>query len=285
MADVSDKIPLTLGAYFSNNTFTVNAFAPSTTITPQIIQDTTQPFTNTTNWRLLSGIYQASGGENYLSFGNFRVQNQIVETRVPHNNTPAACNFTVSNYSYFFVDDVSLYETYSPPLLKDTSICYGEEISLGTDEVISSLTYTWQPSEGLSCINCSNPTAKITKNITYVLTTQFCDALSTDSVRLAVKFCPNKDIPNVFTPNGDGINDVWQAIIPSGSTNINCNVYNRWGNVVYSLIAQPPVTNAIWDGYTPSGIPCSEGVYFYSLTYDDSDGNSQQLKGCISLFK
>jgi gliding motility-associated-like protein len=85
------------------------------------------------------------------------------------------------------------------------------------------------------------------------------------------------EIPNVFTPNGDGINDVYS--ISSTEDVTLFNIVNRWGNVVYSwnsgLIQ--------WDG-TINGLKASEGVYFYNLQFQ-SCGSEIQKTGHISLLR
>lgn len=69
----------------------------------------------------------------------------------------------------------------------------------------------------------------------------------------------NIDIPNVFTPNGDGVNDSFyfnNKVI--NATEIN--ILNRWGNIVYYS-----TNNFTWDGITNSGELCSQGTYFYII--------------------
>ena len=96
-------------------------------------------------------------------------------------------------------------------------------------------------------------------------------------------------IPNIFTPNNDGANDVWAIKFPYGYYLQELYIYNRWGTLIYernnlnfnkqgySLIA--------WDGYTTSGEECSTGVYFYVMRYTDRSGIVKSLKGNISLMK
>lgn len=66
------------------------------------------------------------------------------------------------------------------------------------------------------------------------------------------------EIPNVFTPDGDGINDLFTADLPA--TEGSVSVLNRWGQTVFT--SELPFA---WDG-TSNGAPCSEGVYFYLIT-------------------
>jgi gliding motility-associated-like protein len=68
------------------------------------------------------------------------------------------------------------------------------------------------------------------------------------------------EIPNVFTPNGDGFNDVF--IIPSsGMKEFSLIIYNRWGSELFRTEA----SRVSWDGMTISGRPAPEGTYFYEL--------------------
>ena len=129
-----------------------------------------------------------------------------------------------------------------------------------------------------------------------ILTKQNCNIITKDSITITVKNdCIPKpliesEIPNVFTPNGDGINDVWQFTLPKGSTLSGVEVYNRWGiNLTPALsegegvVPSPRVLR--WDGRTTSGEACSDGVYYYTLTYKLVNGDVITKKGFISLIR
>ena len=97
--------------------------------------------------------------------------------------------------------------------------------------------------------------------------------LTIDALSFAEDF--NPEIPNVFTPNGDGINDVFDpglddAIRPCSELQI----FNRWGQLIYSS------TDAalIWDGYSYSGRRVVEGHYFYVLKI-----NKIAFRGTITI--
>ena len=90
-------------------------------------------------------------------------------------------------------------------------------------------------------------------------------------------------IPNVFTPNGDGINDVFAFKINGTLTDFS--VYNRWGNLMQSITSRASVINLLWDGHTTSGEECSGGVYFYTLEYKDSKGDTQKKNGYVTLIR
>jgi gliding motility-associated-like protein len=67
-------------------------------------------------------------------------------------------------------------------------------------------------------------------------------------------------IPNTFTPNGDGINDTWDIKFLNFYANSSVDIYNRWGEKVYSSIGY----SIPWDGtYKGSALPA--GVYYYII--------------------
>lgn len=72
------------------------------------------------------------------------------------------------------------------------------------------------------------------------------------------------ELPNVFTPGGDGINDLYHPILPYKFVEkIDLKVFNRWGDLVYET-TDPQID---WDGTDLiSGKPLGDGVYFYSCT-------------------
>lgn len=72
--------------------------------------------------------------------------------------------------------------------------------------------------------------------------------------------CPLGEIPNVFSPNGDGTNEVFY--IEGLTGNFTMTIVNRWGEVVFET-SEP---NTFWDGKNKNGQPVSEGVYFYKIS-------------------
>lgn len=81
-------------------------------------------------------------------------------------------------------------------------------------------------------------------------------------------------IPNVFSPNGDGINDLFKA---SGVfTKLDVNIYNRYGELIFNSIQ----LNEGWNGRTTSGTQCPEGTYFYIINTD-----SETFTGSLTLFR
>lgn len=93
-------------------------------------------------------------------------------------------------------------------------------------------------------------------------------------------------IPNVFTPNNDGVNDVF-SIKVEGAKEISVSVYNRWGILLteYSnTITVSPAIIDLWDGRTTSGEKVSDGVYFYVINVTDMQDKQYKYNGTIHVF-
>ncbi|MBP8034018.1 MAG: gliding motility-associated C-terminal domain-containing protein [Bacteroidia bacterium] len=86
-------------------------------------------------------------------------------------------------------------------------------------------------------------------------------------------------IPNVFSPNGDGINDFFK-INTKGIKSLHCEIYNRWGQKLYEWTD----LNSFWDGKTKAGA-APAGTYFYIVNYSDNEDNSKTEKGFLTLFR
>ncbi len=85
-------------------------------------------------------------------------------------------------------------------------------------------------------------------------------------------------IPNIFTPNDDNINDIF-TIECKGLTKMDAEIYNRWGQKE----CEWHTTNGGWDGRSASGIPASEGTYFFIITASGIDGKEYLKKGAFNL--
>ena len=188
-----------IGIYFSKNKITSSTVF-NLGFTPQVRNPIGNFLTDTVNWMLISGQYTASGGEQYITIGNFYDDaNTGVDTTYPGN---------ISYISYYYIDDISV------------SVC---------DNIIP-------PAE-----------------------TDFF-------------------IPNAFSPNGDGANDVFT--VRGDLTELNCTIFNRWGEKVAELTKPKEV----WDG-TINGQAASTGVYFYYLTAKEKDGKEITEKGNLTLLR
>lgn len=90
------------------------------------------------------------------------------------------------------------------------------------------------------------------------------------------------EVPNVFTPNNDGINDCFKlknvTHIPNG---FDVYIYNRWGSKIFG--SDNPGFN--WDGTSSDGDRASDGVYFYLISYHDNCGEIYIRSGYVTLIR
>ena len=115
----------------------------------------------------------------------------------------------------------------------------------------------------------------------YYATVTINNCSNTDSVYVA-NDC-YVDIPNVFTPNGDGINDFFfpRSLLASGLTSFKMNIYNRWGQQIFESTS---LDGSGWDGRL-NGMPQPSGVYVYTIDVTFKDGQKEKHKGNVTLMR
>lgn len=161
----------------------------------------------------------------------------------------------------------------------DTIITTGETFQL---HATGGNDYLWSPSTGLSDPNISDPVVNGNKDIEYVVkvTQEPEGCFAYDSIHVRYIIGPDIYVPSAFTPNGDGMNDIFRPI-PVGITHIDYfRVYNRWGQMVF----QTTQYMKGWDG-TFHGKPCDEGGYVWMVRGEDEKGRSIEKKGTVLLIR
>ncbi len=99
--------------------------------------------------------------------------------------------------------------------------------------VTGAVDYTWTPSTGLSAVNIANPFAQPETTTTYIVT-GIDDNGCIDVDTITIYVVGEIHLPTAFSPNGDGINDIWAPIYSGSGVIEEYNIYNRWGQIVYS---------------------------------------------------
>jgi gliding motility-associated-like protein len=101
------------------------------------------------------------------------------------------------------------------------------------------------------------------------------------SLNVIIPECPQDsiNIPNVFTPNGDGVNDIFK-IYNTGYTSLHCEIFNRWGIKVYEWDS----LSGGWNGKINDTF-ASDGVYFYTVKAEKYDGVILDTRGFLHLIK
>ena len=146
-------------------------------------------------------------------------------------------------------------------------------------------SYTWTPATGLSADNIDDPFATPAASTVYtlsVVSTAGCKA----SGEITVKVYTDIRIPNAFTPNGDGHNDVFYVMGgPTGSLIKDFSVYDRWGLRVFQVHDVASGDPAFgWNG-TYKGNEVPPGTYVYVLTMSLAGGTAEIYKGTVILIR
>lgn len=183
LAEYSDLMIDEIGAYFSD-TIPVSLTTNPLEINPQIFFKATTYFGDTINWTYVEGNYVATGGEKYITIGNFKDTSE-------------------TNFYRYKIRDYDTMKTYM----------YFDEFSLTQSEF-------------------------------------------------------SEVMPNVFTPNGDGINDFIDFSVFKGR---EIYIMNRWGNTIYLFNKQ---SSYLWYGLDELGNSLSDGVYYFIIIDPESEENS-----------
>lgn len=145
----------------------------------------------------------------------------------------------------------------------------------------------WTPATYLSCTNCPAPFVSPKTKTEYMITVSNAGGcVNEDKITISVNCgAENVFIPNTFSPNGDGVNDVFY-IRGTGITEINYfRIFNRWGQLVFERKIAPLNTPfAGWDG-TLNGIVLPPDVYVYMVDVNCDNGKTTTLKGDITLVR
>lgn len=169
------------------------------------------------------------------------------------------------------------------------TIKYGQEISF--DPLIFPLddvSIEWIPGDELSCNDCPDPVARPTESTTYVLKVTNASGCTMED-HVAIQVVKSRDIyiPNAFSPNFDGVNDLF---CPLGGFEVvrirSMYVFDRWGGLLYSnekgFDLSEPKTG--WDG-TTAGKLANTGTYLYSMNVEFIDGETVLFSGEINLLR
>lgn len=142
--------------------------------------------------------------------------------------------------------------------------------------------YSWSPDKGLSNPNISNPVALLSESQKYTLkVSTAAGCYSIDTILVTVyKVKPDLYVPDAFTPNADGLNDVFRPV-PVGIKNLNFfKVYNRLGQLIFST----NTLKAGWDG-TFKGQPQDSDVFVWVAEAVDYLGKVISKKGTVTLIR
>lgn len=191
-------------------------------------------------------------------------------------------NVIISEYGCADTFDVAIAVTPYPDLIvnpSDTLVTYLKSIRLqaaGADK------YIWTSEAALSATDIPDPVAIPDGERVYTVKGYFeknPECFSTAQVHVNVDYRANLFVPTAFTPNGDGINDVFRVANITFQDVPEFRVYNRWGKEIFAA-----ADNKGWDG-TFNGLPQELGVYYYIIKVVIPDGTEVSYKGEVTLLR
>ncbi|HEY4327019.1 MAG TPA: PKD-like domain-containing protein [Mucilaginibacter sp.] len=136
--------------------------------------------------------------------------------------------------------------------------------------------YLWSPNVEIKDVTAKNPVVTGDVDRTYTLTVTDSRGCVSQSETL-VKVSPKISIDNTFTPNGDGVNDVWNITGLIAYTDATVDIFTRYGQKVFHSLGYPKA----WDG-TYNAQPVPVGVYYYVI---DTKANDQVLSGYVTVIR
>jgi len=204
----------------------------------------------------------------YVAAGSYNVTLKVVYG-------PGNCEFTdSSNYIVAYDPPVAAFEASTTD-----PTCFSNTTFLFDNSSVNGNSYSWNFGDG-------NTSAEQYPAHTFADTGYYIVQLITsnqincaDSAVITLYAFDYKDIisiPNVFTPNDDGINDVFY-IGGSDLVQVEGVIFNRWGEKIYSWNDQ----DKLWNGRTLNNLPIEEGVYYYILTIC----NDEKMAGFVHMLR
>ncbi|MEM6321492.1 MAG: gliding motility-associated C-terminal domain-containing protein [Bacteroidota bacterium] len=173
-------------------------------------------------------------------------------------------------------------------LPKDTIVDFGTTVNV---EAVSfnfvPKKLQWTTDATINCTDCLSPTIRPTTSTSVqLLATDEFGCFIRDSFLIEVRPPAQFYVPNVFSPNNDGQNEVFQiGASPDHLQKVQrLSIFNRWGNLIFDQTPNESTSILQWDG-SINGTPANSGAYVYVITWLDKAGKLEQLVGDLMLVR
>jgi len=222
----------------------------------------------------------ASGGIGYMWFPSAFVSNFSADSTIVQPNYPTNFGVEVTDINGCKDTAFVLIDHFPEPFVQANGDYYGftgDEIQLNA---VSNVTgsFTWSPTEFLSCVNCSAPIATPLNSINYIV--YFVDQNGCkDNDTTSIFFEGLVYVPNTFTPDANEFNPRF-SVKGGNIKTFEMQIFNRWGELIYEFSD----FFDSWDG-TYKGLPCKDGTYVWKMNYTDIEGNQVQKVGHVNLLR
>ena len=284
-------------AYTYNNTgvykvqLVATDFVPcSDTAYSTVYVDSTSPISLSVTDSVLCRSTYTTFYANYTAIGNtgitwnFGNGDSILNVNPVQHAFDGTGNFMVTATAHFRACRdtsvsklVTVYQMPSLDLADEYSICPGSESLVLADNLNINTAHTsWQWSTG-----ATTPGITVVEPGVYTLTVNISGCINGETI--TVKNDCYMNIPNVFTPNNDGLNDYFfpRQYLTSGLTTFSMSIYNRWGQLVFESTS---LDGRGWDGKF-NGVDQIEGVYVYIIDATFKDGQKEHHQGNVTLLR
>jgi gliding motility-associated-like protein len=226
------------------------------------------PVVNQTQWTPICGIFMSDGTEEYITIGNFASDNGTTAEALDGATNP--------QFAYYLVDYVSVIENNLPNLPQDTFVCREDRVDI--DLRLPDINVLWQDGSSDNYYTITEPGtyyARISDNA--------CSYF--DTINVVVGNCDDCKVfvPTAFTPNGDGLNDIFKVTVGTACPDLlgyRLRIYDRWGKKAFE--SNDPRVN--WN--PQNDYP--QGVYTYTLEWEYelfSDRQRSQKRGSFVLLE
>ncbi len=235
---------------------------------------------------------QASGADSYLWINNtsglsgLQIPNPVARPDV-------TTSYTIVGYDKYkcYSDTATVNVTVRPnPSVNagpDLETTFGAENKLSITNSPDVVRWNWTPAEFLSCTSCASPVSRHYKSMYYIVTVSNeynCTAKDTVHVN-AICTGVSIYIPNTFSPNHDGKNEVFGI----GGTGVRIirsfRIFNRWGEIIFEKKNfYPNDISGTWNGKN-KGIDVDTGVYIYIAELECEANQTFERKGTVLLVR
>lgn len=214
---------------------------------------------NNGNWDITKSFDNLSAGTHVLSVKD-------------HNDCMYDTAVTLSNYTY----ELTVDNTFENAWCDAGGL--GGSITVTAEGGTFPYGYKWDPLENEK----SNKAINLPKGRYKVTVTDRYGCKGTTSAQLEENSCCELRMPNAFTPNNDGKNDVFQAVRNRSIPDFELSIYNRWGQRVFRTNKDTEG----WTGVLENGTAAEVGTYFYRLRYKCEKGDREySLQGDLTLIR
>ncbi|HET6244441.1 MAG: gliding motility-associated C-terminal domain-containing protein [Bacteroidetes bacterium] len=205
--------------------------------------------------------------------------NSFSELNVGNHTVSVTDAFGCKQKEEFYVQELN--NTLFVNAGEDKTIIQGGSVQLFADG--NGIFYLWNPPSGLNSFETQSPIASPGGTTTYTTYT-YSDELCNAQDKVTVFVLPRIVIPNAFTPNGDGVNDVWQIHFINYYPDCVIDIYNRWGQKVFR--SKGYEQNEEWDG-SSLGVELPASTYFYTIDLNakTDDKSAEIFRGSITIIK